>query len=842
MDEERAAQRAALGPRLTQILVNVQVEHEHQRACALLLAERFARGDPGALLSMDTGLGKTHVVFLLVGALLQVGVPCVVATERALEANLLERFKAVWPGVDVSRLKIIVSGAAPSHRVVLERAIASIEGDGVVFIDEVSRYDGVESAMNEALERSPCFRVGISATPFTSCIEQLVGLALICGIVSDENSQKLRACLDRSCLDLVTRHACADSSEAARELKTFVDSFTVGVRALSERYPDVTAALCEQVNRVEMTCKVRIIKPSETQTRKFDEYLAAMETRRGARGQMLDTCARAELVPMGADAVSADSVLELVREVVLEEESKIVIFVPSCIASIAAMLWAHLRSRMPPWRVGLIDKDAKPDQRAEILRSFNSTDESTAIRILIATSETSGVGVDMTCAKRVVLLTTPWTGASVSQCLGRTLRIFAPEHVPGARRVTLLMPICAHGSSVALARFSRAAIRSKLGQILFPSFHPSRGMEKLNVTVATSATLLTLQEQANFATRYADPVRTMFHNGDELELEAFVDKLNRGFATELDAASVNFLFEEKSMSRRRAPARSEVAPRVVGGTAAREKHRSNAGLEYYSLSSTNQLERTVLEYAKVRRGVNLIRSDDEITHGTRIAAELQDAIRTASLAKNQGMSWTPSESARFGYLCAKTVDPQAVVRRFMICASALSNSNPFAVRRGAPTKHMLTGIELEKAAMDNIAATHGFTMLIDVDQWTKMHPIEPTILCATPDGMTTTGVLVEVKFVHNFRRILSHNGAIEYYRKYYPQVQAQMAVFDATVALLVFYTIDGADGELVSLDFRVDRDPNWFESNKDLFLRAIEDQRRKFPHEWRAAERNDDGM
>jgi hypothetical protein len=403
VDEERAAQRAALGPRLTEILVNVQVEHEHQRACALLLAERFARGDPGALLSMDTGLGKTHVMFLLVGALLQVGVPCVVATERALEANLLERFKAVWPGVDVSRLEIIVSGAAPSHRVVLERAIASIEGDGVVFIDEVSRYDGVESAMNEALERSPFFRVGISATPFTSCIEQLVGLALICGIVSDENSQNLRSCLDRSCLDLVTRHACADSCEAARELKTFVDSFTVGVRALSERYPDVTAALCEQVNRVEMTCKVRILKPSETQTRTFDEYLAAMETRRGARGQILNTCARAELVPMGADAVSADSVLELMRDVVMEEESKIVIFVPSCIASIAAMLWAHLRSRMSPWHVGLIDKDAHPDQRAEILRSFNSTDESTAIRILIATSETSGVGVDMTCAKRVVL-------------------------------------------------------------------------------------------------------------------------------------------------------------------------------------------------------------------------------------------------------------------------------------------------------------------------------------------------------------------------------------------------------------------------------------------------------
>ena len=108
---------------------------------------------------------------------------------------------------------------------------------------------------------------------------------------------------------------------------------------------------------------------------------------------------------------------------------------------------------------------------------------------------------------------------------------------------------------------------------------------------------------------------------------------------------------------------------------------------------------------------------------------------------------------------------------------------------------MRAGEELESRALEHISKKYSFNFVKAVEKWTRALPSDPTFLAATLDGLTTTGIIVEVKFVHNFMDVITPAGATKKYELYLPQVQAQMHVFELQLALLVFYSIDADTGD-----------------------------------------------
>ena len=72
---------------------------------------------------------------------------------------------------------------------------------------------------------------------------------------------------------------------------------------------------------------------------------------------------------------------------------------------------------------------------------------------------------------------------------------------------------------------------------------------------------------------------------------------------------------------------------------------------------------------------------------------------------------------------------------------------------------MRAGEELESRALEHISKKYSFNFVKAVEKWTRALPSDPTFLAATLDGLTTTGIIVEVKFVHNFMDVITPAGA-----------------------------------------------------------------------------------
>ena len=797
----RRSRRETFRSTLIETLANCPTDrvHEHQRALSILVVERFCRGDPGALLSLDTGLGKTFVSFLLAGAFIASNIRVVMATEPLLAKELEHRFKTMWRDstLDFSKLTILVSGNQETHAEAVRMALNGDprgvnEQDVVFFIDEAMRYDAANSAFHRALLGRDVFRIAMSATPFTSNVSQIIGMSRLCGFECPFNFAAVASTW------LEKNLAFGDECET---IQKWIDTWTVGKRSLEARFPEVARDLEARLARVHLDVNVMTLHqsydalPNDLEGASFREIIGD-ESCIGADGSLLD-------IVHGMVAAN------------LKEGAKTVIFVPSCVARVATIAWAHLRSKLAPDRVGLINKDTLPEARHALIADFNKGD----LVALFVTSETGGFGIDLTSCLRCVLLSAPWTGATMIQCVGRILRVFSQDALPGTRVVTLLQPLL---GSVALVRICRALIRGKFGELCFPGFLSSRldslDFSSVNANLATFDTMLKENERCDFAERFRERVAASFAHGELMTMKRFVETINEVFATSSFVAP--FIIHENGSW---IPNEQVVdAPRHARVRNAQP--RSNDGeLRYVSLRQLTRVEQAVLIYARSRRVLSL--SDEETTRGRAVALEIFDAIGRARIRLENGHTWRPSESVAYAYLCPKTTEPTSAIRRGMVCASALSQGRIFATRVTRVTAIMNAGIQLEARALQFVADKYNLKMVDGVDNWTRFLPSHPTLLCATPDGLTTDGVLVELKFVHRFRKIFSHFECVEYFMKYRDQVQAQLAVFNLDIALLVFYTINGDDDEMVSLEFEIRKDPAWLTSNLRRFEEAVRRQR-----------------
>ena len=98
----------------------------------------------------------------------------------------------------------------------------------------------------------------------------------------------------------------------------------------------------------------------------------------------------------------------------------------------------------------------------------------------------------------------------------------------------------------------------------------------------------------------------------------------------------------------------------------------------------------------------------------------------------------------------------------MITASSLSGTL-FPKQPVRQNEYMRAGVELEPRALEHIAKKYSFNFVKAVEKWTRALPSDPTFSAATLDGLTTTGIIVEVKFVHNFMDVITPAGATKKY-------------------------------------------------------------------------------
>jgi putative phage-type endonuclease len=103
-------------------------------------------------------------------------------------------------------------------------------------------------------------------------------------------------------------------------------------------------------------------------------------------------------------------------------------------------------------------------------------------------------------------------------------------------------------------------------------------------------------------------------------------------------------------------------------------------------------------------------------------------------------------------------------------------------------------------------------------------------LGASPDGITTTGAMIEIKCPYK-RPIVPH----EMPHHYYPQVQVQLEVCDLELAYFVEWAPEylTSDGKEVLSILPIERDRNWFAKHRDalhsFYLDLIEARRTYVP-------------
>lgn len=191
------------------------------------------------------------------------------------------------------------------------------------------------------------------------------------------------------------------------------------------------------------------------------------------------------------------------------------------------------------------------------------------------------------------------------------------------------------------------------------------------------------------------------------------------------------------------------------------------------------------------------------------------------------MPWHPRARALFERHQYPQRTPEwYAVRRGLLTASdvaAVLGVKPYASYRGCPRADVLDK-KLANRPLNNQFVAHGNKYeneardLLAVAMGESVHEcglvLHPTLpwLAASPDGVTPTGKMVEIKCPLKREIIPGHVP-----EHYYPQIQVQMEVCDLDVTLFVQYKPAVLTGGMPQLDIvAIERDRQWFADACDL--------------------------
>ena len=508
------------------------------------LVNKYLNGDRGAIVTLDVGLGKTHVAHALLAVTLLSGaanaaVMCVEshAAEHALQEfeSFLQSFFPERAGQYLQEnrssvmdaVTIVTSGHTQQHRGKMESAFQALRGRrAVVIVDEVSRYVGCDPASKGnillAAEAAhlwdDAFVVGMTATPVTAHLTRLVNVLLMAGVqlIKDAEAHVTRSCMatvialanhlnrrhqqnqnEQDGTMQVQRVDVDDIGDVALVLLVDVNKHVAACDELAKRVtvggvtmtPEALRELHDLLTQITIERTVALFKVPEGS----EAIFGGIRTSK-AFGMV------AELHPEGAAAafdvngvapsVEASPLTRALLAILhdqIRDGKPVLVFFPSSLRAAMHATYHEVRAcASEPDGVHVIDGSTAEAVRTKLFEALNNeAGNTTAGRtcLLFVTTETGAYGRNCFDVDTAVFVSTGWTDATTVQAFGRVVRASSAHCIGKTKKLKLMMPINgAYGE--AYQRFARSGARGQLFECVAPGrVHADRAPIVINGAV-----------------------------------------------------------------------------------------------------------------------------------------------------------------------------------------------------------------------------------------------------------------------------------------------------------------------------------------------------------------------
>ena len=436
----------------------------------------------GVFVHAPTGWGKSYIVVRLVAwaARVDPDAQIVLITTKKPSATFKDAFEPVLreiQGVDDRVIQSINARVYVSSHDANPESLTSLSGAPAVdwdrlrfvFHDEVHLdYRTWNAWMHNNANTDETFRVTLTATPLTRSLYDTVRIARSSGIPLQRTEREAERFFEELADAIGSGELESPVQIAFRAwLRTWCiqpareDIQTpIHTRVIVMRLDDTQLAIRDTIDNIADVAG----NDAEGEDVDDDDVPRAMSRQRKrvlmGQSEVSPALLRNFLpdleIPAHSPVISV--IWPHIERVLLEPRSTIAVFVPSDIAASVKILFLELYWRIGnPNVIGFVDGHVRLAARDRLFERFN--DDNDPLRLLVVTSRTSGIAIDMPRCKHAVFITTGWTSAEYVQCVGRLLRTSSPLFEPRRPIHVTTVILTGQVSTIASVRFVRSVLR-----------------------------------------------------------------------------------------------------------------------------------------------------------------------------------------------------------------------------------------------------------------------------------------------------------------------------------------------------------------------------------------------
>ena len=862
-----------------------------QRVAVQLLGQAFISGQPGALVSLDVGFGKTRIMLATTYVLLASN-----SVQRVVwvlqKFQMLDSDETDETGVVVAqllsflreflflsmeeadafadRIDVVLAGQQTAHETALKESLdaALRVGDAAVFVDEASLYLGgltTPTKMHvllDSYDRGSMFTVALTATPMHSYAERIYSLVtFIGGRVKRGNHGQLREC----CSTAVTQFYRGDESAISSVRKT-LESVHVSLERIYETDGSTKAEVSRLVKGLGIERGIVFVRNDDERLETSVDDVFRRLANSSARLYAADVLALSpnafRAIYVADDAADesdeewdggvsrlAEALASHLADALGEKsKEKALVFFSSDVLAAMCYTYHEFASLGYANIVGMCDGATDDAERARLFDEVN--DNAAPLRVLFMTDRVGGFGLDARNVRSAIYVGSPWSDANVVQALGRVLRVCAADRPHEKTRIIHFIPVSRFNGTL-LKRFARSNARGTFFGAIFPSVvHGDRRPLKIKKSgVLLRSSVFTEQGREKFADEFGVSFLKCM-DGEDIKSFDYkegikaINKCLKSTSKHLQTPSFDFMIDDRS-TRERASAGSPLKKAKKKKQGTKSQACANAANGIHVMDDRQRRKATAERFCSQKRAKLPQKLSQRVQSTEEKAIALATSLASAAATLKQSGAEAFTVSALSNNDSWLVYDPESDVqkelRAKMIFASAWArksrewNGSAFPAPREV-SDEMQYGLDKEAGAIEHIASKYSFDLLPDVKSFTKVHRDCPDMLAASADAITVDGVILEIKCIadrDNFLDRVAFRGQQEL-RGYLDQVQAQLEVYDLELGLLCL--CHESDGSWLSVEYPILRDAKWFENNKDDMKRAIEvQQNRQHPQRRRRA-------
>jgi len=876
----------------------------------------------GVFVHAPTGWGKSFIVVRLIAWAAQVDpdAQIVLITTHKPSATFKDAFEPVLreiQGLDNRAILAILDRVYVSSHDAKPENLTSLSGARAVdwerlrfvFHDEVHLdYRAWNMWMQTHANTDETFRVTMTATPLTRSLYDTVRIARSSGIPLQRSEREA----ERFFEDLAEAIGSGElESPVQIAFRAWLRSWCIWPAPEDIQTPIHTRVIVMRLDDTQLAVRRAIDniadvegEDAEGEDVNDDAVPRAMsrQRKRALMGQSEVSPALLQNVLPEIEIPAHSPVISVIwphiERVLREPRQTIAIFVPSDIAASVKVFFMELSWRIGnPIVLGFVDGNVRLRARDKLFERFNNDND--PLRLLVVTSRTSGIAIDMPRCKHAIFITTGWTSAEYVQCVGRLLRTSSPLFEPLRPIHVTTVILMDQTPVIASARFVRTTLRHQylgrragfecpLADLVGPLAQAlaQQPVFKLPRSWTNSGHADRASFVNDFGNHFGDALIDRLHALDPdaprgnandwievdpgILLRALRDILVDAQVGELGGAAPKFIWQRtgRNLQERRRGAEAggdvndddlhddddginEDLQGELRGDGDNNRDADNNGdandgaarrPEY--VMPTNWLCAISAEYcdgflrAFAPLHPSIFAMMDDIAHAEAHFADVnvdRDVIAFNFVPKNVASRlrvhrvFASLASGKFGcgpgryFAPATPLELEQYERGRVGRADRIQygiDNEPralahFEARFGGLIR---AGVEVEDA--------HGAVIRgLDVYNWTRFVDTEPRILAGTPDSITFSGIIVEVKCVLDFAEFEARLGVNSNHRRglmagsfkdvgtwYADQAQALMVCWNLPAAIVYIY--HNSDAGEFAFPMLIIRDPSWWNEER----------------------------